>query len=75
MCSLVDAYLENAIEPLASATEPLPWHIGIREVVDWATSAMTPKACVGEEVGARADIFGTCYYWFHAADGKHVNYR
>ena len=58
MCSLVDAYLENAIEPLASATEPPPWHIGIREVVDWATSAMTPIACVGEVVGAREDIFG-----------------
>ena len=71
MCSLVDAYLENAIEPLAFATEPPPWHIGIREVVDWATSAMTPIACVGEVVGAREDIFGTCYCWFHAADGNH----
>lgn len=57
MCSLIDAYLENAIEPLASAPEPSPWHIGVREVVDWAASAMTPIACIGEVMGARQDSF------------------
>jgi hypothetical protein len=62
MCALIDAYLENTIEPLGPAPEQSALRIGVREVVDWAVPAVaTPISYVAEMVGARRGSFGSHY--------------
>jgi len=40
VCSLIDAYLENAIEPIAHGSEVGVWRVGLDEVVGWAAPTM-----------------------------------
>ena len=60
MCSLIDAYLENVIEPIGSASEAGALRIGVSEVVGLAPPTMAASiALVAHAIGLAGGALGT----------------